>query len=297
MVRCRHLVPCDATGLPADVGTPLSSTKGTAWAGLPFSLYRLHEAAVVREAFQNGTVVALCLSGNAEMGVRVGAKSDRSVSSEGAIAICGDGLEYKSLDWSGTTDIMMVDLDATSLLEEAGAISSQAAPLHRFLIRDQNISTLMLAMEAEMRTGCTSGAIYAQSLSTALAAYLASHYAGHIPAFRQGAKLSPAQSGRVRDYVEAHLSDDISLKDLAAVAQLSPSHFSELFKRTFECAPHRYVIHRRIAAAGRLLAENRLPISEITQMTGFSDQSHFTTVFRKISGTTPKQYQLRSRNA
>jgi len=291
MSRGRHAIPCDANGRPADIGMRLWSSASTKWAGFPFAVYRLHEHALIGQSFQNSTVLALCMSGDADMGVQVGAHADRSQSSEGAIAICGYGLEYKSLDWAGTTDVLFLDLDTRSLADEAETLSSEIGPVHQFLIRDAQIRALMLAMAAEVKEGCASGAIYAQSLSTALAAYVATHYADAHAAPQPGARLSSAQSNRVRDYVEAHLSEDISLKELAALVELSASRFTELFKGTFACAPHQYVIHRRVAEARRLLAEGKVPLAEITHMTGFADQSHFTTVFRKVTHVTPKQYR------
>lgn len=291
MSRGRHAIPCDAHGRPADIGMRLWSSADTQWAGFPFTVYRLHEHAQIGESFQTSTVLALCMSGDAEMGVQVGTHADRSQSSEGAIAICGYGLEYKSLDWMGTTDVLFLDLDTRSFAEDLEPLSTEAAPMHRFLIQDAHVQALMLAMAAEVREGCASGAIYAQSLSTALAAYVATHYAAAHAALPPGARLSGVQSNRIRDYVEAHIARDISLKELATIAELSASRFSELFKSTFGCAPHQYVIQRRVAEARRLLAEGKLPLAEITHMTGFADQSHFTTVFRRVAHVTPKQYR------
>jgi len=231
------------------------------------------------------------------MAVQVGTRDNEAISSEGALVMAGFGLEYRSMDWRGATDVLFLDLDIEKLYGQPGHLSSEINPIHHFMIRDNNITAIVLRMVAEAKEYCESGALYAQSLSAALAAYISSHYTSRPAPSRRTAKFSHAQSNRIQEFVNAHLADDISLRDLASTAQLSPSRFAEIFKHTFECAPHQYVIHRRIAVAMRLLAETSLPISEITQLTGFSDQSHLTTVFRKVTNTTPRQYQLARCNA
>ncbi|MGH7907999.1 MAG: helix-turn-helix transcriptional regulator [Candidatus Binataceae bacterium] len=55
-------------------------------------------------------------------------------------------------------------------------------------------------------------------------------------------------------------------------------------------APHRYVLRQRIARAKRMLIEGKRSIAEISNELGFFDQSHFCSVFRKITGTTPKNF-------
>jgi AraC family transcriptional regulator len=105
------------------------------------------------------------------------------------------------------------------------------------------------------------------------------------------ATLSPVQVRRVREYIREHLGTDIGLSELADQAGLSPHYFSLLFKHTLGASPYRYVLRERIDEAQRLLAAGRMSISEVALSLGFSDQSHFSQVFRKITGETPRRYQ------
>jgi AraC family transcriptional regulator len=95
----------------------------------------------------------------------------------------------------------------------------------------------------------------------------------------------------VIDYVHAHLGNDLGLVELASTTNLSPRHFSRLFRNTFGTTPYRYVMSERINQVKALLATKRLSIVEIVQILGFADQSHLTNVFKKATGVTPRQYQ------
>jgi AraC family transcriptional regulator len=103
--------------------------------------------------------------------------------------------------------------------------------------------------------------------------------------------LPPVRLRRVLDHIEAHLGDDIAMDRLAEVARLSPDHFSRLFRQSMGLPPHRYVLYRRIARARQLVADSRLSLAEIGYALGFPSQAHFTTMFRRLVGTTPGTYR------
>jgi AraC family transcriptional regulator len=85
------------------------------------------------------------------------------------------------------------------------------------------------------------------------------------------------------------------MADLAGIAHMSEFHFSRLFKQSTGYAPYRYVMGRRVQRGRELLAKTALPLHEISEKLGFGDQSHFTTVFKKNVGMTPKQFRDLSR--
>ena len=101
---------------------------------------------------------------------------------------------------------------------------------------------------------------------------------------------SIAQVRRVCEYIHTHLAADIGVAELASQVNLSPHHFSMLFKQALGVTPHQYVLQARIREAQRQLATGRAEISEVALRLGFSDQSHFSRAFRKITGTTPARW-------
>jgi AraC family transcriptional regulator len=75
------------------------------------------------------------------------------------------------------------------------------------------------------------------------------------------------------------------------LANVSPFHFCRSFKQSTGQSPHRYILQLRIEEAQRLLKKTTLAISDVANRLGFSDQSHFTMVFRKLVGTTPARWR------
>jgi AraC-like DNA-binding protein len=134
------------------------------------------------------------------------------------------------------------------------------------------------------------GALHARPRLDLLAALQRSE----LPAQTRGG-LPPGAARRVREHIEAHLSENIDLAALATVAGLSVYHFARAFKQSTGVTPHYYLVKRRIDLAKEMLARTEVPVAEIAFATGFSDQSHLARHFRQILGTTPSQFRWSQR--
>jgi AraC family transcriptional regulator len=193
-----------------------------------------------------------------------------------------------------SSEILMLAL-APSFMQHAAHEFTDAAPLelrNQRAIRDARILHLGQALQAELEAGCPSGRLYGEGLATALAVHLLQHYAVCPPQPRScHVGLPPARLQRVLEYIQAHLDQELSLAALARIAQMSPYYFSRLFKQSTGLSPHQYILHQRIAWATRLLVEPQLSVAEIAYRIGFASQAHFTTIFRRWMGTTPRQYR------
>ena len=97
---------------------------------------------------------------------------------------------------------------------------------------------------------------------------------------------------RVQQYVEEHLDQRLPISRLAAVVNMSPFHFARLFKQATGLAPHAYLLHRRVERAKQLLREEALPLVSVATRVGFQTQGHFTEVFRRHAGLTPRHSRL-----
>ena len=103
--------------------------------------------------------------------------------------------------------------------------------------------------------------------------------------------LPPRALKRVREYIEDHLEETISIEALAGIVGLSMYHFARAFKQSEGLTPHDYLVQRRVRRAQELLASTDLPLSEIALASGFSDQSHCARRFREHVGITPSSYR------
>ena len=96
---------------------------------------------------------------------------------------------------------------------------------------------------------------------------------------------------KVRAYVRGNLDKEITLKSMASVAGMSESNFSRRFKASMSITPYQYVLQERLEEAKHMLRHHDISLVHIAAATGFSSQSHFSTVFRKYTNLTPLQYR------
>jgi len=118
---------------------------------------------------------------------------------------------------------------------------------------------------------------------------------GPVPAPPAYGGLSRAALRRVREYIDAHLSERTQLVELAAVAGVSIHHFAREFKRSTGVTPHDYLTRKRVDRTREMLARTDWSLSEIAFAAGFSDQSHMTRHFRRLLGMTPGQFRWSQR--
>lgn len=154
---------------------------------------------------------------------------------------------------------------------------------------DPLIYQIGLALKAELERNPQGSRLYAESAATFLATHLLHRYASrkHTPHDYQGG-LPKHKLQAVIDYIHANLDRDIGLSDLAELAQMSPYHFSRLFKQSTGHSPYQFVIKCRVERARELLLNSDLSIAEITYTVGFANQSHLTNQFKRMLGVTPK---------
>jgi AraC family transcriptional regulator len=107
-------------------------------------------------------------------------------------------------------------------------------------------------------------------------------------------KLDNPRLSRVIDYIEMNFGAPIQLKELSAIALMSPIHFGRSFKKAINCSPYQYLITRRIEHSTRMLRNSQSTITEIGYVCGFASAAHFSTVFTKLVGATPTEYRAKT---
>jgi len=138
---------------------------------------------------------------------------------------------------------------------------------HRDLIIDLNASELIVRMlQAESRV------------------MLLGNHAKHAPNHGLAAAVQ---------YVKDHLSESITVEDLAEIACMSTSTFYRYFRNEFGMTPLEFMTQARMDRAQTLLQRLHLKVADVSAAVGFKSTSHFIRVFKSHAGLTPKQYQLR----
>jgi AraC family transcriptional regulator len=173
--------------------------------------------------------------------------------------------------------------------EELGADPERVEIRNRFQMRDEAIENIGWALKAEMEAGYPSGRLYLDGLAISLAARLVRcHSSAALSDLAGNGHITGARLRRVLAYIEDNLGQDLSLSEIASVAELSVSHFKASFREAMGLPAHQYVIRRRVEHAKKLLREGKLPISQVALEAGFAHQSHLAKHVRRLTGVSPR---------
>lgn len=92
-------------------------------------------------------------------------------------------------------------------------------------------------------------------------------------------------------YINDHLSQELTVEQLAQISALSPYHFIRVFKRETGYTPHEYVVQARINLAKYLLKTTQMSVKEISISTGYTAESIFSSAFKRYTGFSPTAYR------
>lgn len=161
-----------------------------------------------------------------------------------------------------------------------------------FFGRDETLAHLCFACAEMLAQRVPGKSKRVAPLIQLLAACLVEKYtntAANKPAVSGG--LPIAKLRKVEDHVHEHFAEEISVETLAEVVELSPFHFSRVFKETTGMSPLQFVTRERITRAQQLIRETSRSLIEIALNVGYTSPSHFAQVFRRVVGVTPTQFR------
>src|SRR5215470_2892051 len=163
----------------------------------------------------------------------------------------------------------------------------------RLLFEDAGLWETVRKLKAQIGSADPAARLYAEALGGLLSIELLRLLQDGAPASRPSPRggLAAWQQKRVVDFIEEHLSEDVSLDVLADLARFSPYHFLRSFKQSFGEPPFRYWTGRRIERAKALLAKPCTSVNEIARDVGFRGTSAFSATFHRVTGKTPTDYR------
>lgn len=164
--------------------------------------------------------------------------------------------------------------------------------LGRVAFADPASSRLLELLAAEAVPADPSSRLFVEQAVDLLCTHLVrAHSSFGALALEPRRGLADWQVKKVAAYMRAHLDEEVSLDDLAAVVSLSRFHFATAFRLATGRTPHDWLVGERIAHAQVLLANAERPVTEIALAVGYATPSSFAAAFRKVTGATPSEYR------
>jgi len=177
-------------------------------------------------------------------------------------------------------------------LDAAYPGKAETAEVVDFFGRDEALASLCFACAEMIESGVPGNSKRVAAFGHLVAAYLVEKYTDTTtekPILRGG--LPIRQLRKVEDHVHRNLAGDISIETLAGLVELSPFHFSRMFKQSTGMSPLQFVTRERVTSAQQLIRETPRSLLEISLEVGYTSPSHFAQVFRRVVGVTPTEFR------
>ena len=279
--------------LSGTIPDPLLSSRTRGWNGLTVELHSFHDLDVVVQAPDH--VIAVQLAGSVNVHQSRGGRTRSRTLSAGDVTITPVGPPTR---WrqAGQGLVVLLRLSPAFVRAVAGdecALDPDRFEIQaRFATRDARIDDIARRLLAGLELGGGDSHLYVDALTCELAIHLLREFttASVAPAWPM-TRLSPHKLRRAIEYIDDNLKSELTLAAIAEAVALSPGHFAHAFRQATGVAPHRYVLERRVERAKTLLRQSDMPITEIADRVGCSSHSHFSVLFHRIAGLTPRQFR------
>jgi AraC family transcriptional regulator len=161
-------------------------------------------------------------------------------------------------------------------------------------LNNEAVCQTLIAMKQELEAPGINGAFYIKILLSLLLTRLM-RCASNLT---EPSKVTYAKGGlpnwrlkRAIERLEADLDKMPTVAEVAETIGLHPTSFCRGFKQSMGLSPHRYMLVHRVNCAKKMMADQRLSLTEIALDCGFSSSSQFSIVFKKITGMTPRDFR------
>jgi AraC family transcriptional regulator len=137
----------------------------------------------------------------------------------------------------------------------------------------------------------------ADAFADVISVHIALRYGHCVGAGELDMPLTRQMLTRIQAFVHEHIAETILVEQLAVLVNMSGSNFARVFKTATGTPPHLYVTLERVKFARTMLCEEAFSLVDVGARAGFQTQQHFTEVFHRYSGVTPRAFRLAHRNA
>ncbi len=204
----------------------------------------------------------------------------------------GDSL---ATSWYGAVDALFLTVSPTlfsTALGEAAPAGSVMLASRMHSHQDDVLEHLMLALLAYVSGRCGGGRLFEQSLLGAIAHRMATAYATGRRGDVHGPQLPQWKHKRLVDYIHDNIAADFHLKDLAAVAGMSPYHLARAFRASTGDSLWHYVLECRARHALQFIGcHPDAVLADVAAVCGFESYAQFIAAFRRVHGLLPSEYR------
>ncbi len=195
-------------------------------------------------------------------------------------------------NWNTLVKLNVLILEPQYLSELAHeSVDGERVELRPILnTNDPIIYNITSLLHQELKLSFSQSPLYVDGLATALSAHLLRQYctrSHRLQNYQDG--LPQAKLQQAIDFIQAHLSETLSLDAIAQELGMSRYYFCRLFKASMGISPYQYLLQCRIERAKELLVRGKMSSAQVAIAVGFTDQSHFIRHFKKFLGVTPKK--------
>jgi AraC family transcriptional regulator len=169
--------------------------------------------------------------------------------------------------------------------------------LNNYSIQDKILENLMSLLLLEVEAKGQNGTWFIDHVMKLFANYFIRHYSNYrdlMNDVRLSSIIGDEELEIVNTFINDHLSEAITIEDIADKLNISKFHFLNEFKKFTGYTPYQHLLNMRIDAAKKLLLNREMKITSIAFELGFSDSSHFSRTFKKATGISPKSYRDRN---
>ncbi|WP_260854382.1 helix-turn-helix domain-containing protein [Paraburkholderia sp. BCC1884] len=136
----------------------------------------------------------------------------------------------------------------------------------------------------------------ADAFADVISVHIALRYGHCADAVEPDMPLTRQMLTRIQVFVHENIAETILVEQLAVLVHMSTSNFARVFKTATGNPPHLYVTLERVKFARTMLCEETIPLVDVGARAGFQTQQHFTDVFHRYTGVTPRAFRLAHRN-
>ena len=266
----------------------------------PLRLYRTRQAAAVSDPAVPELTIQLLTAGDFSYSADFGFGRFSGIKRRGQFDITVPDMECRIASTEPSSrpqELLILSVSIKAIRDQwsaNGRSFGDFGRLHAQMTGCATITTLMELLWAEAGAQDSQQTLVADGLLLAVTSKLDRLAHGtQAPASKGG--LAPWQIRRVTEFLHAHLAENVTLNQLAVLADLSPFHFARAFKQSTGLPPHAFHARLRIDRARLLLENTSLPITDVAAEIGYETPQTLSRLFKRDLGVTPSRYRRERR--